>query len=129
MQTPNDRTVTELMEQLIETGPEGMAAAFTAMLNLAMRIERERHLGARPYERTPDRAWIRVFGAFDRRQCWLIADENTWAAGPNLAPHPGAAGRVDVKNIPVQVVRTQRFVLGAHGADGKHSGPSNILTH
>lgn len=44
------------MEQLIETGPEGMASAFTAMLNLAMRFERERHVGARAYERTPERS-------------------------------------------------------------------------
>jgi putative transposase len=56
MQTPNDRTVAELMEQLIETGPEGMAVAFTAMLNLAMRIERERHVGAQAYERSPERS-------------------------------------------------------------------------
>jgi transposase-like protein len=44
------------MEQLIESGPDGMSAAFTALMNLAMRIERERHLGARAYERTPHRA-------------------------------------------------------------------------
>lgn len=56
MQTPHDRTVAELMEQLIETGPEGMAVAFTAMLNLAMRIERERHVGAQAYERSPERS-------------------------------------------------------------------------
>ncbi len=56
MQTPHDRTVAELMEQLIETGPEGMAAVFTAMLNLAMRIERERHVGAQAYERSPERS-------------------------------------------------------------------------
>ncbi|MCE7029851.1 IS30 family transposase [Jiella avicenniae] len=31
-----------------------MAATFAAMLNLAMRIERERHLGARAYERAPE---------------------------------------------------------------------------
>jgi len=56
MQTPHDRTVAELMEQLIETGPDGMAAAFAAMLNLAMRIERERHVGAQAYERSPERS-------------------------------------------------------------------------
>ncbi len=55
MQTPNDRTVDALMEQLIETGPDGIAAAFTAMLNLAMRIERERHVGAQAYERSAGR--------------------------------------------------------------------------
>lgn len=43
------------MEQLIESGPDGLASAFTAMLNLAMQMERERHLGATAYERSPDR--------------------------------------------------------------------------
>lgn len=56
MQTKDDRIIAELMEQLIETGPEGMASAFTAMLNLAMRFERERHVGAQAYERTPERS-------------------------------------------------------------------------
>ncbi len=46
MQTRNDKTVAELMEQLIEAGPEGMAAAFTAMLNLTMRLECRRPVGA-----------------------------------------------------------------------------------
>ena len=41
MQTSDDRTIADLMEQLIESGPDGLASAFTAMLNLAMRIERE----------------------------------------------------------------------------------------
>ena len=56
MQTRDDQVVAELMEQLIETGPEGMASAFTALLNLAMRLERERHVGAQAYERTPERS-------------------------------------------------------------------------
>ena len=51
MQTQNDRTVDALMEQLIESGPDGLAAAFVAMLNLAMRMERERANGALAYER------------------------------------------------------------------------------
>lgn len=55
MQNRNDRIIADLMEQLIETGPDGMASAFTTLLNLAMRLEREQHLGARPYERTPER--------------------------------------------------------------------------
>ncbi len=43
----NEGTSTEaLMEQLIETGPEDMAAVFAGFFNLAMRIERERFLGA-----------------------------------------------------------------------------------
>jgi putative transposase len=56
MQTRDDKVIDDLMEQLIETGPEGMAAAFTAMLNLAMRIERERHVCAQAYERSPERS-------------------------------------------------------------------------
>jgi hypothetical protein len=55
MQDRNDRIVADLMEQLIETGPDGMAGVFTALFNLAMRVEREQHLGARAYERTPER--------------------------------------------------------------------------
>ncbi len=47
--------ITALMEQLIQTGPEGMAQAFTALFNLAMRLERERHLGAEAYERNAER--------------------------------------------------------------------------
>ncbi len=56
MQFENDRIIADLMEQLIENGPDGMASAFTALMNLAMRIERERHLGAQAYERSPERS-------------------------------------------------------------------------
>lgn len=41
------------MEQLIENGAEDMAAVFATLFDLAMRIERERYLGAGHYERTP----------------------------------------------------------------------------
>ena len=56
MQSENDRIITGLMEQLIESGPDGMASAFTVLMPLAMRRERERRVGAQPYERSPDRA-------------------------------------------------------------------------
>ena len=39
----------------LQTGPEGMAEAFTALFNLAMRMERDRHLGAGRYERSDAR--------------------------------------------------------------------------
>jgi transposase-like protein len=55
MQTQSARTVDALMEQLIESGPDGLAAAFVAMLNLAMRMERERANGALAYERSAAR--------------------------------------------------------------------------
>lgn len=55
MQDHQDRIVAALMEQLIETGPEGMAQVFTALFNLAMRLEREQHLGAGLHERSEGR--------------------------------------------------------------------------
>lgn len=55
MQDHQDRIVAALMEQLIETGPESMAHVFTALFNLAMRLEREQHLGAGLHERNEGR--------------------------------------------------------------------------
>ena len=55
MSQKQDTIVTALMEQLIAEGPDGMAQVFTALFNLAMRLERERFLGAGLYERNPDR--------------------------------------------------------------------------
>src|SRR5512144_1857210 len=55
MSQTQDTIVAALMEQLITEGPEGMAQVFTALFNLAMRLERERFLGAGLYERHPDR--------------------------------------------------------------------------
>ena len=55
MPEAQDRIIDELMEQLIEQSPGGMAAVFTRLFNLAMRFERENFLGARHYERNGDR--------------------------------------------------------------------------
>jgi putative transposase len=55
MSQTQDTAVAELMEQLIAEGPDGMAQVFTTLFNLAMRLERERFLGAGLYERSPDR--------------------------------------------------------------------------
>jgi putative transposase len=55
MSQTQDTIVAALMEQLIAEGPEGMAQVFTTLFNLAMRLERERFLGAGLYERHPDR--------------------------------------------------------------------------
>ena len=55
MPDPHDRIIDELMEQLVEQGPGGMAAVFTRLFNLAMRFERENYLSARHYERTDER--------------------------------------------------------------------------
>ena len=55
MSQNQDTIVTALMEQLIAEGPEGMAQVFTTLFNLAMRLERERFLGAGLYERNAER--------------------------------------------------------------------------
>ena len=46
MSQTQDTIVTALMEQIIAEGPEGMAQVFRTLFNLAMRLERERVLGA-----------------------------------------------------------------------------------
>jgi putative transposase len=53
MPEPQSTIITALLEQLITTGPESQV--FTALFDLAMRLERERHLGAERYERSPER--------------------------------------------------------------------------
>ncbi len=55
MPEAQDRIIDEWMEQLIQQGPEGMAAVFTRLFNLAMRFERENFLDVRHYERTDER--------------------------------------------------------------------------
>src|SRR5512132_3457182 len=46
MSQTQDTIVAALMEQLIAEGPDGMAQVFTALFNLALRLERERFLAA-----------------------------------------------------------------------------------
>lgn len=48
-------TLDQLMELLIDNGPDAMADALTTLLNSAMRIEREQTLGAAPHQRTDAR--------------------------------------------------------------------------
>jgi transposase-like protein len=50
-----DKIVAALMERLIAHGPEDMGGVFAELFNLALRLERERFLGAGPYERTAER--------------------------------------------------------------------------
>lgn len=45
----------DIVELVAEHGLEGMAEAFAAMLNIAMKLERERVLGAAAYERSEQR--------------------------------------------------------------------------
>lgn len=45
----------EILELLVERGFDGLAQALQILLNEAMKIERSQVLGARPYQRTPER--------------------------------------------------------------------------
>jgi len=55
MDNRQDTMIKALMEQLIQSGPQDMAAVFTGLFNLAMQIEREQYLGAARYERNAAR--------------------------------------------------------------------------
>ncbi len=46
MQEHQNTVTAALMEQLIKEGPEGLGQVFTALFELAMRLERERYLDA-----------------------------------------------------------------------------------
>ena len=51
----NDTVIATVMEQLMAEGPQAMAQVITALMNLAMRMEREQFLGAGHYERAAER--------------------------------------------------------------------------
>ena len=51
----NHTIIAAAMEQLIAQGPQAMAGIITSLMNLAMRMERERFLGAGHYERAASR--------------------------------------------------------------------------
>jgi len=55
MDRQKDTGIEAILEQLIEHGADGMASVFARAFELAMRIERERFLGAGHYERTASR--------------------------------------------------------------------------
>lgn len=50
MPETHNRTITEIVEQLMREGPQAMAPVMSALMNLAMRMEREQFLGAGHYE-------------------------------------------------------------------------------
>ncbi len=57
MNCHNDFTLSEgLLETLAENGCDALPDVFRVLLNAAMLIERQKHLGAGPYERTSERA-------------------------------------------------------------------------
>jgi len=52
---PNCTLPEEILEQIAAEGMEALPELIRILINEAMRHEREQHLGARPYERSPDR--------------------------------------------------------------------------
>jgi transposase-like protein len=55
MDLRDDTTIHAIMEYLIANGAIGMARVFGQLFELAMQVEREQHLKAAHYERTPER--------------------------------------------------------------------------
>ncbi len=55
MTQSNNNVFDVVVEQLISEGPDAMRPVLTALLNEAMKIEREQFLGASHYERSEDR--------------------------------------------------------------------------
>ena len=53
LQDPTDLDL--MLELVAERGPEAMASVFTTLLNLAMKVERQKVLGVEPFERSPAR--------------------------------------------------------------------------
>ncbi len=51
----DDTTISQVMETLISNGLDGMADAFSLLMNEAMKLERSGFLQAGPFERTEDR--------------------------------------------------------------------------
>jgi putative transposase len=52
---PNCTLPEEILEQIAAEGMEALPELIRILINEAMRLEREQHLGARPYERSPER--------------------------------------------------------------------------
>ena len=51
-----DNQAVSAAELIADRGLEGLGEAVSMLINEAMRLERERHLGVAPYERSPRRA-------------------------------------------------------------------------
>jgi putative transposase len=51
----NNNRSEDAIEMLIQHGPDGLVKALKVLLDATMRLERERYLKAKPYERTEGR--------------------------------------------------------------------------
>ena len=82
MTQTNNSVFDVVVEQLISEGPDAMRPVLTALLNEAMKIEREQFLGASHYERNEDRLG---FANWQRRRA---GSEGRRKRGPRGAPGP-----------------------------------------
>ena len=60
---PNCTLPKELLEQIAADGFDVLPELIQVLIDEAMRLEREKHLGAGPYERTPERRGVRSLGS------------------------------------------------------------------
>jgi len=96
-----DTTIEAVLEHLIADGAGGIGPAFTRMFELAMRLERERYLGAGHYERSGDRRGY-ANGYKPKRL--------DTPAGTLMVQVPKTAGHEDEPFYPQSLERGQRSV-------------------
>ncbi len=73
----------EIMEQICEQGFDALPELIRIVLNAAMYIERQKHIGAGPYERTPERQGYA--NGFKPKACPRVRGEQwqrAWARSP-----------------------------------------------
>ena len=119
MRKDQDSVVEALMEQLIESGSEDMATVFAGLFNLAMRIERERFLGAGHYERTPERRGY-ANGTRPKKIDTLagtVTLEVPKTAGHDAPFYPGALERGRRSCRAVMLAVAEMYVKGVSNRD------------
>jgi hypothetical protein len=108
MDKRGDTAIDVVLEQLIEHGPEGNAAVFARNFEMAMRIKRERFLGAQRYERTADRRGYAngcsPSGSIrQRRQCTLDVPKTAGHDGQPFYLHSQKRGCRSVRAVMLAV--------------------------
>ena len=86
-----DYTISEeLMEEICEQGLDALPELMRIVLNAAMYIERQKHIGAGPYERTPERRGHA--NGFKPRPVLAYAGNSGNSHGQGHHGHPPGAG-------------------------------------
>ncbi len=122
MDEDKDKTVTALMEHLIEHGPGDMATVFARAFELAMQIERERFLCAGLYERTAGRQGY-ANGYKPKRidtpagTVTVQVPKTAGHAGPPFYPQSLERGRRSVRAVMLAVA--EMYVKGVSTRDAE----------